>query len=105
LQYTPRGGVITARVKRSGGVWLLQVEDNGPGVAAVERERIFQAFYRPLDNPVEGSGLGLAIVKEVAERHGGTVVLDEAFPQAEPGRRGALFTVRLPAREAAPGAG
>jgi two-component system, OmpR family, sensor histidine kinase TctE len=97
LQYTPRGGTVTARVRPSGGVWLVQVEDNGPGIALAERERIFQAFYRPLDNPVDGSGLGLAIVKEVAERHGGSVVVDDAFPHAGSGQRGALFTVRLPA--------
>jgi two-component system sensor histidine kinase TctE len=102
LQYTPRGGAVTARIRASGRVWLVQVEDNGPGIAVDERERIFQAFYRPLDNPVDGSGLGLAIVKEVAERHGGSVVVDDAFPHAGEGRRGALFTVRIPALPAVP---
>jgi two-component system, OmpR family, sensor histidine kinase TctE len=102
LQYVPRGGTVTARVRPSGGIWLVQVEDNGPGIAPEERGRIFQPFYRPLGNPVDGSGLGLAIVKEVAERHGGSVVVDDAFPHAGAGQRGALFTVRIPALPAEP---
>jgi len=105
LQYTPAGGAITARILREGDFWVLQVEDNGPGVPEDERERVFQPFYRVLGTLVDGSGLGLAIVREIAERHGGTVVVTDAFPDAvaaAAGGVGALFTVRLPAASEPP---
>src|SRR6185437_5313645 len=69
----------------------LSVRDHGPGVAAEDRERIFDRFYRATSaRSLPGSGLGLAIVREVAEAHGGTVVAEEA-----PGG-GALLKLRLP---------
>jgi len=100
LQYTPAGGSVTARVvpDASGRDVVLEVEDTGPGIAPVERERVFQPFYRSPETQVDGSGLGLAIVQEIVQRHGGSVVVDDARPpggdaDAPPG---ALFTVRLP---------
>ena len=99
IHYTPssgeRPGVVTARVLVDpfGKVLLLQVEDSGPGIAAAERELVFQPFYRKLGNEAEGSGLGLSIVLEIAKRHGATVSLDEARPgHVAPG---SLFTVRF----------
>jgi len=69
----------------------LSVRDHGPGIAAEDRERIFDRFYRATSaRSLPGSGLGLAIVREVAEAHGGTVVAEEA-----PGG-GALLKLRLP---------
>ena len=75
-----------------GGAFLV-VADDGPGVPAEQRERIFDRFVRLDDGRARdegGSGLGLAIVAAVVEEAGGTVVVDEA-----PGG-GARFTVRLP---------
>ncbi len=99
LQYTPAGGTVTARVLPDpfGQVVVLQVEDNGPGIAAAEREAVFRPFYRALGTQVDGSGLGLAIVLEIAERHDGEVTVDDARPRTGPGGGppGALFTVRL----------
>jgi len=51
----------------------LEVEDNGPGIAKQERERVFERFYRIPESSGEGCGLGLAIVREIAEGHGATV--------------------------------
>lgn len=48
----------------------LTVEDNGPGIAVEERERVFEAFYRSPRVTASGSGLGLAIVREIAQAHG-----------------------------------
>ncbi len=106
LLYTPRHGAVTVRVIGDpfGQVAVLQVEDSGPGIAAVERERVFRPFYRSLGTEVDGSGLGLAIVREIALRHGAEVTLDDADQRrrdvpsrtGEPGP-GALFTVRFPA--------
>ena len=97
LQYTPAGGTVTVRVIDDpfGQVVVLQVEDSGPGIAASERELVFQPFYRSLGTAVDGSGLGLAIVREIATQHGAEVSIDDA-----PGRGpfpGTLMTVRLPA--------
>ena len=110
LQYTPRGGMVTARVSIDGSdatarVVVLQVEDNGPGVPAAERELIFKPFYRTLGTQVDGTGLGLAIVQEVAQRHGAQVTVDDAPPRTVPNAEaagdavppmpGALFSVRF----------
>ncbi len=96
LQYTPRGGTVTVRllVDPFGQVAVLQVEDNGPGIAEAERELVFQPFYRALDTEVEGSGLGLAIVREVAVRHGGRVDIEAAQARSQP--PGTRVTLRLP---------
>jgi two-component system sensor histidine kinase TctE len=54
---------------------ILEVEDNGPGIAAPERERVFERFFRPSGSVGAGSGLGLAIVRDIAQAHGATVAL------------------------------
>jgi two-component system, OmpR family, sensor histidine kinase TctE len=103
LHYTPAGGTVTVRVIADpfGQVMVLQVEDNGPGIPAAERERVFQPFYRALGTQVDGSGLGLAIVREIALRHGAHVTLGDASVRPAGGDAatapgpGALFTVRF----------
>jgi signal transduction histidine kinase len=73
----------------------LCVMDEGPGVPAAEREKIFEPFYRPAgmaEGPEGGVGLGLALVRRIAERHGGTVIC-EALSQG-----GSKFVVELPAK-------
>jgi len=83
---------VRIKLSAEGHEIILVVEDDGPGVAPAERERIFQRFTR-LDEARSrhngGTGLGLAIVKEITERHGGTVCVESAAP-------GARFAVRLP---------
>jgi signal transduction histidine kinase len=69
----------------------LVVTDNGPGIPADQRERIFEPFFRLAGGPGGGTGLGLAIVRRTLESHGGTVACD---PAAHGGSR---FTLRLPA--------
>jgi signal transduction histidine kinase len=73
---------------------VLVVEDDGPGVPAADRERVFERFVR-LDDSRErrsgGSGLGLAIVREVVLAHGGSVELTDT------GSGGCRVEVRLPA--------
>lgn len=81
LQYTPEGGKVTVRSGRDATRRpFLEVEDDGPGIPAAERERIFDRFYRAQATPGMGTGLGLAIVKEVAERHEATIELSDASP-------------------------
>ena len=75
----------------------LRVEDDGPGVPAADRERIFDPFYTTKD-PGEGTGLGLANALRSAEQLGGRLDLAEPRPGA-----GAVFVVTLPAAAEAPG--
>jgi two-component system sensor histidine kinase TctE len=98
LQYTPAGGVVTARVLEDpfGQVVVLQVEDSGPGISPAERELVFQPFYRALGTGVDGTGLGLAIVQEIAARHGAELAVGEAVTRHPGAGPGALFTVRFP---------
>jgi signal transduction histidine kinase len=78
-------------VAGEGAGWALRVSDTGPGIAADERERVFDRFYRGRQSTVPGSGLGLAIVREVARLHGGGVTIGEG-PQG----RGTTVTLHLP---------
>jgi two-component system sensor histidine kinase TctE len=99
IHYTPstpeRQGVITVRVLVDpySKVLVLQVEDNGPGIAPHERDLVFQPFFRALGTNVDGSGLGLPIVKEIAQQHGATVSIDAAVAGAA--MPGACFSVRF----------
>ena len=99
VHYTPstpeRQGVITLRVLVDpySKVLVVQVEDNGPGIAPHERDLVFQPFFRALGTNVDGSGLGLPIVKEIAQQHGATVSIDAAVAGAA--MPGACFTVRF----------
>ncbi len=95
VRYTPYGGSVQVRCTVSAGRASLQVIDNGPGIAAAHRERVFDRFYRHESAAANGTGLGLAIVKAIAERHGAAVLLDAA-----PGG-GLRATVQFPASGAA----
>jgi len=92
LRYCPKGSRIDVSWGQDGGSAWCAVEDDGPGIALAERERVFERFERghaSLD--VAGSGLGLSIAREVALRHGGTLTL-----QSTSSGRGCRFVMRLP---------
>ena len=78
VRYTPRGGTVQVRCRSAAQEAILEVSDSGPGIAAQDRERIFDRFYRRAAAPEDGTGLGLAIVKAIAERHGARINLEEA---------------------------
>ncbi|MCT9080752.1 sensor histidine kinase [Streptomyces fulvoviolaceus] len=84
---------VTVTVRREGDRAVVEVADDGDGVPAGDRERIFERFVR-LDAARSrddgGAGLGLAIARDVAVRHGGTLTVRDA-PTG-----GALFELRLP---------
>ncbi|NNM69281.1 MAG: two-component sensor histidine kinase [Gallionella sp.] len=77
LKYTPENGVVTLRLLSDADSAVIEVVDNGPGIPAPERERVFDAFYRMPDSSGQGSGLGLAIAREAAVRSGGVVSLHD----------------------------
>lgn len=95
LKYSPPGGTISVRTGRdeaSGSAWV-SVADDGPGISATDKERIFGAFYRTREaaaSQIAGLGLGLYICHELVAAHGGTIEVTDA-PDG-----GAAFTVRLP---------
>ena len=102
LAYAGPGAVVTVRCRREGDEAVLEVEDNGPGIAPEEREAVFQRFQRgsaATQQPgtaSEGSGLGLAIVRDIALGHGGQV----ALLNPTGGGRGLRVRVSLPAAAA-----
>jgi two-component system sensor histidine kinase QseC len=73
--YTPHGGRVVVGVSIRQGRSVLEVCDNGPGIAPAERERVFERFHRGTDTQTPGSGLGLSIVKRIAELHNARVEL------------------------------
>jgi two-component system sensor histidine kinase TctE len=98
IRYSPDGSIVTVTVAQEHGSARLTVADNGPGIAAEARTRVFERFYRGGQTDTEGTGLGLAIVKEIVSAHNGSVSL------STPERGSGLHvTVRLPlARQNSP---
>lgn len=95
IHYAGHGAVVTVQVRQTQDAALLIVEDNGPGIADADKERVWERFVRATDEG-DGCGLGLAIVKEIVERQHGSVTLDDAQP------RGLRVTIRLPLAAGAP---
>ncbi len=84
-RHGPPGGRIVVTALERDGRALLSVEDAGTGVSELDRERVFERFWRARPDG-RGSGLGLSIVRAIAERHGGSATTE-----------GARFTIDLPA--------
>jgi two-component system sensor histidine kinase TctE len=83
IRYTPDGGKVALRVVPKDGCVVLEVEDNGCGVAPDEHEKVFTPFYRvpgSFETNPDGTGLGLAIVRDIAMLHKAQVVLSDAAP-------------------------
>jgi signal transduction histidine kinase len=93
LKYSPPGSRVTIEAAASDGRAALIVADDGPGIPAEERTRVFERFYRGSTGRQSGAGtgLGLAIVAELVERWGGEVRLLEG-----PGTRFAASFERAP---------
>ena len=77
IKYIPRGGNVTVRLTEDAVNYVVEVEDDGPGIPDEDKPRVFERFYRR-EQTGSGCGLGMAIVKEIAERHGGNVELLDA---------------------------
>lgn len=96
LRYTPRGGQVAVQIEADGGEVELTVADDGPGIAADQRARAFERFWRgDQAGRIGGTGLGLAIVREAARRLGGQVTLADGLGTA-PGSPGLSASVRWP---------
>ena len=78
------GGLITVRTRRNGETMVLEVADNGPGIAAENQSKLFDPFFTTKDVG-EGTGLGLSICHNIVSGHGGTIEVE-----SQPGEGGLL---------------
>lgn len=93
IKFSPPSAGIIITVNQKDETAVLDMSDQGPGVAEEDRERVFEAFYQgraPQDSRIKGTGLGLAIIKEYVLAHNGTVEI------VQDSQRGAHFRVVLP---------
>ncbi|HUQ96229.1 MAG TPA: ATP-binding protein [Chitinophagaceae bacterium] len=91
-KYSGKEKRITVAVQKNEGV-LLQVNDEGAGIADVEKEKVFLKFYRignEQTRTAKGTGLGLYICKKIAAMHGASIHVSDNLPQ------GSIFTVQFP---------
>ena len=94
ITYTPRRGAIRVVVKAmASGEVAIEVQDTGPGIPAIHRERIFERFYRVdsgRSRDTGGIGLGLSIARWAVEANSGRIEVD-----SEEGT-GSVFRIVLP---------
>ena len=94
IKYSPERGLIAIKLYKDTRDAVFEMRDEGPGIPAPEREKVFDIFYRGTDAPVstiKGSGLGLSIVKDYVQLHKGRVeILDGP---------GAHFIIRFPRKK------
>lgn len=93
VKYSPAARPVQVEASRDPGEVVIQVRDQGPGIAPEHLPRLFERFYRVdpgRSRKGGGTGLGLAIVKHIAQAHGGYVTL-----QSAPGK-GSAFLIHLP---------
>lgn len=84
VKYAPKGTDITVRLRTSEEGLKLTVSDEGEGIAAEERNKIFLKFYRIGNENTrksKGSGLGLYLTKRIVEQHGGTIAVKDNIPK------------------------
>jgi two-component system sensor histidine kinase GlrK len=92
VKFSPDGGMVRVTLKREGESAVVDVSDEGPGIGAEDRARIFEPFYRgAAGKGVPGVGLGLAIAHEFALAHRGSLEIID-------GECGAHFRASLPLR-------
>ena len=80
IRHSPAGSTVDVSIETIGDTVILSVRDQGPGIPAEDRERVFDRFYRRLGTQTDGSGLGLSIVARVAEVHRAHGSLEAAEP-------------------------
>jgi two-component system phosphate regulon sensor histidine kinase PhoR len=93
MKYRSENPEIKVAMERKGDKIYWSVQDNGPGIAAEYKARVFEKFFRVPQgdrHDIKGYGLGLSYVHDVVQKHGGIISVD-----SEPGK-GSIFTVELP---------
>lgn len=78
IRYNRPGGAVTVHLYRRDGRAMVDIDDNGPGIPAAERDRVWERFYRvPGTSAAAGTGLGLPIARTLAERMGAQISLHD----------------------------
>jgi signal transduction histidine kinase len=90
IRHTPADGSVTVRAVRALEGVQIEVADTGTGIAAPDRERVFEAFFQGGARSNGSAGLGLAISRAIVEAHGGRIWL-------EPSAAGTSVRFTLPA--------
>lgn len=93
VKYSPVGSTVTVSAKNEGSHWNIGVRDEGPGIKADEREKLFKHFSRLSARPTGGessTGLGLAITRRIVQAHGGKIWVESTYGE------GATFWFSLP---------
>lgn len=100
-KYSPPGGRIRIGIRPAAEQLVVEIEDEGPGIPATDRETVFDLFYRvdSRDHRRAGTGLGLSICRGLLEAHGGSI---QALPRAEGSGTVIRMTLPLPAPSGAP---
>jgi len=93
IKYSNHGGEVMISIKAEDEQLILQVTDNGPGIAPSDQPHIFDKFYRGDNTKEEGSGLGLAIVKTIVDAHQGRIWVESTVG------KGSSFFIVLPVSE------
>ena len=96
IRHAPEGGEVRLLAAVAGEQWCIRVEDDGPGVAPEDRDRIFEPFVQGSAQQygaVRGSGVGLSLVRAAARMHGGSVSVESAASG------GACFVLNIPMRD------
>jgi two-component system OmpR family sensor kinase len=96
IRHTPPGTSVRAAVEPVDGAVRLTVEDDGPGIPADLRARVFERFVRGGGDRGASSGLGLSIVQAVADSHGGSVTIESPTTNGAIKPHGTRFEVTLP---------
>jgi len=94
IRFSPRGGAVDTIASLDNGHVVVEIQDEGPGVPAEERERIFDKYHQVGQTSPEraiGSGLGLAIVRKIVELHGGNIRIENRED-----KQGSRFIMELP---------
>ena len=101
--HTPAGSLVTTTLTRAGQDLVVQVSDDGPGIAPPLRERLFERFARgdsSRERRTGSTGLGLSIAQAIVRSHQGSLSVSACCrgeDPAAPERHGTVFTLRLPA--------
>jgi PAS domain S-box-containing protein len=97
IKFTAPEGSVAVRIAEQDGEAVIEVADNGMGIAPEDQDQLFDRFFRSsaaTERAIPGTGLGLTIVKAIVERHGGAIEVESALGE------GTMMRVRLPVRAA-----
>ena len=105
VNYTPRGGVVTLRVKDQERHILFEVLDTGVGIPPQDLPRVFEEFFRGSNVEPKGTGLGLSIARRIVEYMGGKIWVESPSPETGQGTKFSFTLPKERSEEAVSGVG